>query len=287
MDRPNSVRWLLKAVTATALAIGVCALITPMTRRIPPLPPLTKDDEAQPALNRYRQEPIPRIVLVGSSLARRLDEAYFLPLKVRNLALSGDSALTGLKIILSYSHLPSVVLIEANVLSRDIDASLVRRFSSTASDVSILRPVRTAIAYFNSTPNGSSQVSPVDELLRDPPRDYANALAIARAREEYSKPNLDDAIEKNSTILAQLVAQLTARGTRVYLFKMPYAPNVAETHYVEVTETAFHKTVPDPNCWLRLNYSTEQLRFEDHAHLDQRSALIVARALETEVLTKL
>jgi hypothetical protein len=288
MYQIETIRWLAKTTIVAALAIGLCALITPMTRDIPPLPPLTKDDEAEPALTRYRREVIPDIALVGSSLTHRLNESYFLPLKVRNLSISGDSSLTGLEIIASYPRVPKLIIVEANILSRDVDASLVKRFSGTSLNFPILRPIRTAVAYFNSRPeNGLESNSSFDNILRQPPEDHDNALAIRSAMEEYRKTNADATITKNAELLKQLVSSLIARGSHVYLFELPYAGNVADTHFAVATRTAVHRVFSNPDQWLRLTYTVDEMRFEDHAHLDQRSALIVAREMAQDLPTLL
>jgi hypothetical protein len=288
MDHIKAVPWLAKATFVAALTIGLCALITPMTRDIPPLPPLTKDDEAEPALTRYRREVIPDIALVGSSLTYRLNESYFLPLKVRNLAISGDSSLTGLQIISSYPQVPKLILVEANIVSRDIDASLVRRFSGKSLDLSILRPMRMAVAYFNSRPERPAEsINSFEDMLRQPPETHDNALAIQRAIEQYGKTDQDAAIVKNAEILNQLVSSLAARGSRVYLFELPYPKTIEDTHFAVTNRIAVHRRFSDPDQWLRLDYTAGEMRFEDHVHLDKRSALIVSRAMEAEISTLL
>ena len=284
MYQIDAAGWIIRATAAGALFVGFCALITPMTRDIPSLPPLTKADAAQPALSRYKREQIPDIVLVGSSLTFRLNESYFLPLQVRNLAISGDSSLTGLQIIASYPRIPSLILVEANVMSRGVDASLVKQFSAESRNFLIMRPVRTAVAYFASRSRRSLEpASALEGLLNRPSEDHNNSDAIERAIEEFGKSTQDSAIKNNVGILRQLISELTAKGGRVYLFELPYPEKIETTHYVETTRTAVHEMFPDPRVWLHLSFSKEELRFEDHAHLDERSALIVARSMDREI----
>ena len=76
-------------------------------------------------LNRYMREPVPDIVLVGSSIAFRLKEEYFATPGLRNLALEGGSPVTGLEIVANQPRLPGLVLVEANVLARPTDVALV------------------------------------------------------------------------------------------------------------------------------------------------------------------
>ena len=76
-------------------------------------------------LNRYATEPIPDVVLVGSSLTFRLKEEYFATPRLRNLALAGGSPVTGLEIVANQPRLPKIILVETNVLSRATDEVLV------------------------------------------------------------------------------------------------------------------------------------------------------------------
>jgi hypothetical protein len=113
-------------------------------------PAATARDGSLITLNRYVQEPAPDVVLVGSSVAWRLKEEYFSTSRVRNLALAGGSPLTSLEIVARQQQLPKIVLIETNVLSRPADRALVERFAGQEHSDAFLRPVRTAIAAYET-----------------------------------------------------------------------------------------------------------------------------------------
>src|SRR4051794_27614310 len=103
MDHPLQFVWLAKATVTAVAGILLCAAVSPQATE--------SDGEAAPTLIDYRNEPTARAVIVGTSLARRLKEEFFLPLHIRNLAVPGRSALTGLEIVASYPNLPANIFV--------------------------------------------------------------------------------------------------------------------------------------------------------------------------------
>jgi hypothetical protein len=77
---------------------------------------------------------------------------------------------------------------------------------------------------------------------------------------------------------------IEARGSRVYFFELPLAPGMADADVAVTTRTAFHQRFAGPSYWLDFHYRIDQLRFGDHAHLDERSAMIVAHAMRAAML---
>src|SRR5262245_27252403 len=106
------------------------------------MPATTTRDGTLITLSRYMREPVPDIVLLGSSLTFRLKEEYFATPRLRNLALAGGSPVTGLEIVASQPNLPKLILIETNVLSRPADTALVERYSYGDTGPLFFRPVR-------------------------------------------------------------------------------------------------------------------------------------------------
>jgi hypothetical protein len=91
------------------------------------MPATTTRDGTLITLSRYLREPVPDIVLLGSSIAFRLKEEYFATRGLRNLALAGGSPVTGLEIVANQPRLPQYILVEANVVARPTDIALVER----------------------------------------------------------------------------------------------------------------------------------------------------------------
>ena len=119
------VRWFAKfGLSALALLLA-CGLATAWFGNTPQLPSTTTRDGTLITLNRYVTEPIPDVVLLGSSLTFRLKEEYFATPALRNLAVAGGSPVTGLEIVESQARLPKLILVETNALSRAADPAVV------------------------------------------------------------------------------------------------------------------------------------------------------------------
>lgn len=145
--------WLIKCALAAAAVLLVCRLAAALVGTSLQQPAATTRDGNFITLNRYVQQPTPDVVLVGSSVGWRLKEEYFLLPRLRNLALAGGSAVTGLAIVARQAHLPKIILIEANVLSRSPDDALVERLPADAPTNCFarcaprLRPTRRGIIH--------------------------------------------------------------------------------------------------------------------------------------------
>src|SRR3954468_15639067 len=124
-----AVRWLLKCGCAAAIGLIACGLATARFGSGLQMPAATTRDGTLMTLSRYLREPVPDIVLVGSSLTKRLKEEYFAVPRLRNLALAGGSPVTGMEIVANQPRLPGIVVVEANILNRRTDAELVERYS--------------------------------------------------------------------------------------------------------------------------------------------------------------
>src|SRR6202022_4260808 len=162
-------------------------------------------------LNRYAKEPIPDVVLVGSSLTFRLKEEYFATPRLRNLALAGGSPITGLEIVANQPRLPRIVLVEANVLSRPTDTALVERYSRSGNaEPLFFRPIRTAVAAYENwlhTPLSHTQGSVVlHQLLAQPPSDFDNRIYADRALQQSNAEDPTAAVRVNVSRIEQLIA---------------------------------------------------------------------------------
>ena len=129
MQPTSAVYWFAKCGFSAGLLLLACGVATAWFGNGLQLPSTTTRDGTLITLNRYVREPVPDVVLVGSSLAFRLKEEYFATPRLRNLALAGGSPVTGLEIVADQPRLPKVILVETNVLSRSTDAALVAKYS--------------------------------------------------------------------------------------------------------------------------------------------------------------
>ena len=81
-------------------------------------------------------------------------------------------------------------------------------------------------------------------------------------------------------LLRTLIDDMQRRGTRAFLIHVPFAPEVEDSRFVRTTKEIVHEAFPDPALWLTVNPPTRELRWDDGIHLDERSALMVVRAIE-------
>ncbi|MBR0825440.1 hypothetical protein JQ596_07820 [Bradyrhizobium manausense] len=283
---PNSQArtWLIKCTLMAVAVLLVCRLATVWVGTRLQQPAATTRDGNFITLNRYVQEPTPDIVLVGSSVAWRLKEENFLLPRVRNLALPGGSAVTGLEIVAKQTHLPKIVLIEANVLSRPADDALIARFAGSARSDTLLRPLRTAVAAYetwNHPPPEPAQVrASLEYLLKQPPSGFDNRVYVERAVKEMNAEDAAPQVSANARLIRQLVADVEQRGARAFLIEVPVAPEIESTRLIRESRAIVREVFPGQAHWLRIDAPQAELRWADGVHLDERSALIVARAIE-------
>ncbi|OCK58331.1 hypothetical protein LMTR3_07765 [Bradyrhizobium sp. LMTR 3] len=280
--------WLAKATLTAFFALVSCAFATSFFGGPPEIQPADNDGEAGPAWIAYRREPTPQSVLLGTSLTYHLKEPFFLPVSVRNLAIPGRSVLTALEIIASYPKLPDNIFVELNVMTWRADNDFIRKFSyNSGAHFQVIAPIRAIVAYLGRPADKVGVRQPVDEtILNQPPAEYDNRIYIQRGRVAWSGHNHDAVISETMDAIVHIVQKIEVRGSRVYFFELPLAPGMADTDVAKTTRAVAHQHFSDASRWLQFSYPADQLRFRDHAHLDERSALIVAHAMRDAMTAK-
>ena len=187
----SAVRWLVKCGAGAAIVLIACGFATARFGSG------LQMDGTLIALSRYLREPVPDIVLVGSSIAFRLKEEYFATPGLRNLALAGGSPVTGLEIVANRPRLPKLILVETNVLARPVDAALVERYSRGDTAPFFFRPVRAAVAAYEQrrhAPPTHEQVAPdLRRLVAQPPGNFDNRIYADRALQQFNAEDPADA----------------------------------------------------------------------------------------------
>jgi len=278
-------RWFVKfGITALGLLFA-CGLATAWFGNTLQLPSTTTRDGTLITMNRYVTEPIPDIVLLGSSLTFRLKEEYFAAPSLRNLALAGGSPVSGMEIVASQPRIPKLILVETNILSRAPDQALIARYSEGGgSRPMFLRPIRTAIATYenwNHAPLTHAQAAAdVSRLLAQPPRDLDNRIYVERALEQENALDPTAEAQRNVKRIEELIAALEQRGTQVLLFEAPVSAELEQSRSARITREIVHARFPDSDRWLHVAFARSELRWTDGAHLDARSAAIVAHSIE-------
>lgn len=288
MQQDLTLSWLVKCAVAAAALLLACALTTARFGSALQQPAVTTRGGSLISLNRYVREPTPDIVLVGSSVAWRLKEEYFSPPRVRNLSLAGGSPLTGLEIVANRPNSPKIVLIETNILTREPDNALIERFSGGArTEALLLRPVRTAVAGYETWKHGEPDPARArverDRLLSRPPSTFDNKVYLNRALEQMNEADPIVPARANVVRIGQLIEELQRRGARAFLIHVPFAPEIEGSRMVRTTDEILNKAFPDRGLWLPIDPPRSELRWDDGVHLDERSALIVVRAIESAI----
>jgi hypothetical protein len=279
-----AVRWLIKCGAAAAIVLIACSFATVRFGSGLQMPATTTRDGTLITLSRYLREPVPDIVLLGSSLTFRLKEEYFSTRGLRNLALAGGSPVTGLEIVANQPRLPQYILVEANVLSRPTDTALVERYSRGGIEPFFFRPVRAAVAVYEQrlhAPLTHEQIA--RDLLRlvgQPPDDFDNRIYVDRALQQFNAEDPTDATRLNAKRIEGLIRMVEERGARVLLFELPYAEPIEGSQFAAATREIVHATFPDSKRWLSIKVNRSELRWADGVHLDERSAVIVTQAME-------
>lgn len=284
-QQPKPTAWLIKSAAAATLLLLVCGIATARLGHTLQLPATTARDGALVIVNRYVDNPVPDVVLVGSSLTFRLREEYFETPSVRNLAFAGGSPVTALEILAGQRQLPKLIVVEINILSRAPDAELVKRFSTSEEHEALfLRPIRTAVAAYENrmhAPVTHAQIATrLKGLIEQPPGNFDNHVYLQRAVGEMESEDPSAATKVNIEMIGRLIEVLEKRGARVLLMELPYAAPIETSLYVRTTRALVHRAFPDQSRWLTIDVDRGELRWDDGVHLDARSAVLVSRYLD-------
>ena len=290
MKQSPAISWFIKCALMAALVLLADRLAAVAIGTKLQQPAVTTRDGTLITLNRYLQEPTPDVVLVGSSITYRLLEEYFSRTRLRNLALAGGSPETGLAIVAQQKQLPKIVLIETNVLSRPVDRALVERFTGKEHSDLFLRPVRMAVAAYerwnHAPPDPARMRAAQDDLLKQPPSGFDNRAYLEVAVQQMNTDDLEAGTRRSVVGIRQLIAELERRGAQVLLMTVPVAPEIEQTRVERMTREVAREAFPDRNAWLSIEVPPGELRWRDGVHLDERSAIIVARAIEQALIAR-
>ena len=262
-------RKLLLIFAAAVLAVFGCIAIN-----LSAIYERVKMDRSFPALSRYVFEPTPGIVLVGSSMTFRLYEGYF-ETPVRNLAIGGGSALTGLAIVASFKKLPRTILVESTILSRPVDQALVSAFNSTGP-LPWFRAVVSKVYYWIKY-----RSEDVPALLNLTPEETDISEPVSAAERDYNSNNHDAEMKANIETMKNLIRELERRGCRIMLFEMPFPPPLAQSHYAVMARNLTRAAFMDQK-WIN-PIPQQKLGWLDAAHLNERSAALVAQEINKAI----
>jgi hypothetical protein len=237
--------------------------------------------------------PARSIALVGSSLATRLKEEFFEHENVRNLALPGGSPLTGLALMVADTTRPPprIVVVEANVFDRSVDTKLLLKMTRVNYLSTMLRPFRSLAAFYQNARDFSQPTFNAEKqrmVLGAPAATHDNQKIIAETLQAWNSSGYDPYIAANTDAARPLVADLEARGAKVYFYEMPVPPELENSHYLVTTRMSLRQRFGSKeDRWLDLEYPADELRWDDAIHLDDRSAVLVSQLLDNAINRKL
>lgn len=291
MQKTSMLSWLIKCAGVAAVMLLACYTVKARFGLALQQPAVTTRDGSLVTLNRYVREPTPDVVLVGSSVMWRLKEEYFSRPQVRNLALAGGSPVTSLNILAERRSLPKIILIETNVLTRAPDTALIEKFSGgVGAETLFLRPVRAATAAYetwnHATPDPAQARAQQDRLLSELPSTFDNKVYLDRAVEQMNVEDPTKPTRTNVALIKTLIEDLQRRGTRALLIHIPFAPEIEDSRFVRTTKEIVDQAFPDRGLWLPIKPPMSELRWADGVHLDERSALLVVRAIESALAAR-
>jgi len=228
----------------------------------------------------------PEVVLVGSSLSAVLPQIALRP--VYNLAMSGGSSLTGIRLLGAVERAPRLVIIESNVLIRPADEELLSELLNPIS-LWIKRMCQACRTRNQPTTVALSYVSKLRlKPLSDEEQDRLNMTArpspdmvrrMSAVQLEGSRVAADQAAMKNVLDnLSSLIGELERRGIRVMFVELPMDSELISTPYYQSVLSAAKARFPAVRYeWLTFTDGTYQTR--DGAHLIYPEARAVAKRI--------
>jgi hypothetical protein len=283
--------WFLKFGAAFAVSFAICWAVPRIFDDIPDFPLINSRRPHDRIVNHYFGSATPVIALAGSSLTARLKEHYFERRDIRNLGLGGGSPLTGLTVLAETSwKRPAVIAIETNIMSRGVDQQLAREFHRVDHPITTFVSFRTLLALnqrWMDEPGPTFDPKRCVDVFRTPPaQSLISTDDTAPMRIEYDNPTVVDRIRNDVAVLSALVKELETDGIKVYLFELPTLQALESTRYVRTARSVLSERF-GPERWLRLSYPVGEIRWDDAIHFDERSAIILACALERALNLKL
>ncbi len=284
-------RWLTKFAATLALLYAACVAAPRFLGDVPQFPPVTSNAMQVDTLDRYFKLPRLDIVIVGSSLAWHLKDWYFERGNVRNAALAGGSSLTALAIIAAApSARPRAIAVETNILDRSLDEKLFETFKDAKRPQPPLPPMRTIAAWYQGARDGALPYSTakIQSIVKSAPGPDRSSQAVDTIWPDWNRPQNRDMLLKNAQQLEALAEKLESRGVRVFFFEMPYPSRLKDSLFAKTMHEVFAEVVrPDDKRRLDLRYPVDEMRSVDGSHLDDRSAVIYAAALDAAIADKL
>jgi hypothetical protein len=187
----------------------------------------------------FRAEKTPEVGIIGSSLAERLDFKGDSSC-IYNMALGGESALTGLSALARSARIPRKVFIEINVPERGINKDLIDRATGVLPKLSSIfyienMPINLLYSFLLQTKKNNF-ASEVNEAVRQ------NGLSLQR--QSYSQTLTSETLAENLAEFRAIVSALESKGAKIIFFEMPVHPDLENTPRAVQIRTDFKHAFP-------------------------------------------
>ena len=165
----------------------------------------------------------PAVILAGSSLSARIPE-YRFDRCFTNLSLVGGAAIDSLEVARVRTHLPKLILVEANIIERPLDRGflseisgfLPRHFQLFRVDA---KPVNFLLSSLYSL--NHSKESEFARQLASKPDPRARDIGLNIERHSYNTRIDQSILDTQLTAYRRILADLKAKGVLVIFFEMP------------------------------------------------------------------
>ena len=164
-------------------------------------------------------------------------------------------------------------------------------FGTAQQDQPPLPPLRTLAAFYEGARADILTYSKerIQSILAAPPAPDRSARLVGTIWDDWNKPLDRNVLRKQAEQLESLSEKLQAHGVRVFFFEMPYPSRLNGSVYATATREVLAEVIaPDDKRRLNLDYPISEMRSEaDGVHLDDRSSVVFAAALERAIHDKL
>jgi ribosomal protein S12 methylthiotransferase accessory factor YcaO len=123
----------------------------------------------------------------------------------------------------------------------------------------------------------------VRQLLAREPASYDIADSVnseLKWSERFNRQQWKTTLQPLVQDLKQTAQELERRGCRILLFELPAAPGLREAAYVHAVRDLVKQAFPGADQWLQITDPGNELRWVDGSHMDERSAVLVARQID-------
>lgn len=233
--------------------------------------------ENQYVLERFLRSPAPQpVVFLGSSMTRRLDFRKFEPC-VYNMALDGDSVLTGLSAIQQKGKIPGMIFVEINVPEREAAHDLIAKASAWLPRLSPVFhteniPVNRLFSFLYQFRPEKPEAKVSENVFK---------IAFETRRRGYEDLVNAELLDRNLDEIRLVTEDLGGRGAKIVFFEIPMHPDMEHSPRAEQVRTVFRRSFPEASFLSYQDLSRNmQVKTRDGIHLYPDEARDVVRNLE-------